>query len=37
MKPETAEDILELLGGTIVSAALGTAQGCGVFGGIDTS
>jgi hypothetical protein len=31
MKPETTEDILELLKGSIVSAALGTAMELGVF------
>jgi hypothetical protein len=31
MKPETTEDILELLDGYIVSAALGTAMELGVF------
>ncbi len=31
MKPETAEDILELLDGYIISAALGTAMELGVF------
>jgi SAM-dependent methyltransferase len=31
VKPETTEDILELLGGCIVSAALGTAMELGVF------
>ena len=31
MKPETTEDILELMGGSIVSAALGTAMELGVF------
>lgn len=31
MKPETTEDILEFMGGYIVSAALGTAMELGVF------
>jgi len=31
MKPETTEDILELLGGSIVSAALGAAMELGLF------
>ena len=31
MKPETTEDILELMSGSIVSAALGTAMELGVF------
>ena len=31
MKPETTEDILELMNGSIVSAALGTAMELGVF------
>jgi hypothetical protein len=31
VKPETTEDILELMGGYIVSAALGAAMDLGVF------
>lgn len=31
MKPETTEDVLELMGGSIVSAALGAAMEWGVF------
>ena len=31
MKPETTEDILELMGGSVVSAALGAAMELGLF------